>query len=189
MINVGVIGWGCLRARLGSWVREGFMWQVSPAGQYVMSNVIAHGTEREQLYYFSIFFFQAEDGIRDYKVTGVQTCALPISPAAAPCSLRCRTYASCLVHECLGSPPSLGAGRRLGDQPDDRLGVRRSHVEPAIRPSQAQAVLRVGGRVRKPPAQGGINVIQPPFRVPRSAFQLRFDDRVARRGRDELADP
>src|SRR5256885_7304209 len=31
--------------------------------------------------YFIIFFFffQAEDGIRDYKVTGVQTCALPIS--------------------------------------------------------------------------------------------------------------
>src|SRR5256885_9762752 len=25
-----------------------------------------------------IYFFQAEDGIRDYKVTGVQTCALPI---------------------------------------------------------------------------------------------------------------
>src|SRR5256885_9063981 len=29
----------------------------------------------------SFFFFQAEDGIRDYKVTGVQTCALPISTA------------------------------------------------------------------------------------------------------------
>src|SRR2546426_8485911 len=27
---------------------------------------------------FTFFFFQAEDGIRDYKVTGVQTCALPI---------------------------------------------------------------------------------------------------------------
>src|SRR2546422_5345951 len=26
------------------------------------------------------FFFQAEDGIRDVAVTGVQTCALPISP-------------------------------------------------------------------------------------------------------------
>src|SRR5437867_9279277 len=26
----------------------------------------------------SIFFFQAEDGIRDRTVTGVQTCALPI---------------------------------------------------------------------------------------------------------------
>src|SRR5215467_7636507 len=29
------------------------------------------------------FFFQAEDGIRDYKVTGVQTCALPIWAATA----------------------------------------------------------------------------------------------------------
>src|SRR2546427_6595148 len=29
------------------------------------------------------FFFQAEDGIRDLTVTGVQTCALPISPDAA----------------------------------------------------------------------------------------------------------
>src|SRR5256885_12005310 len=30
------------------------------------------------------FFFQAEDGIRDYKVTGVQTCALPISTHVTP---------------------------------------------------------------------------------------------------------
>src|SRR5256885_6448887 len=36
---------------------------------------------RPPIYYQSVgrfFFFQAEDGIRDYKVTGVQTCALPI---------------------------------------------------------------------------------------------------------------
>src|SRR5688572_33436057 len=33
----------------------------------------------------SSFFFQAEDGIRDLTVTGVQTCALPIS-AIAPAS-------------------------------------------------------------------------------------------------------
>src|SRR2546426_2764188 len=32
--------------------------------------------------FFFFFFFQAEDGIRDYKVTGVQTCALPISLAS-----------------------------------------------------------------------------------------------------------
>src|SRR5256885_6657045 len=31
------------------------------------------------VFIFFFFFFQAEDGIRDYKVTGVQTCALPIS--------------------------------------------------------------------------------------------------------------
>ena len=30
--------------------------------------------------FFFVFFFQAEDGIRDTSVTGVQTCALPISP-------------------------------------------------------------------------------------------------------------
>src|SRR5215475_15043416 len=29
--------------------------------------------------FFFFFFFQAEDGIRDFHVTGVQTCALPIS--------------------------------------------------------------------------------------------------------------
>src|SRR5207248_6340801 len=32
------------------------------------------------IYFF--FFFQAEDGIRDRTVTGVQTCALPISTAS-----------------------------------------------------------------------------------------------------------
>src|SRR6266498_5288828 len=30
------------------------------------------------IYLFFFFFFQAEDGIRDADVTGVQTCALPI---------------------------------------------------------------------------------------------------------------
>src|SRR2546430_3387990 len=43
---------------------------------------------------FCFFFFQAEDGIRDLTVTGVQTCALPISrvtgamaKASKPCSI------------------------------------------------------------------------------------------------------
>src|SRR5699024_11772219 len=31
-----------------------------------------------KFYFFFFFFFQAEDGIRDRNVTGVQTCALPI---------------------------------------------------------------------------------------------------------------
>src|SRR5437867_6149896 len=31
------------------------------------------------VFFFFFFFFQAEDGIRDRTVTGVQTCALPIS--------------------------------------------------------------------------------------------------------------
>src|SRR5690606_39476429 len=31
-----------------------------------------------------VFFFQAEDGIRDFHVTGVQTCALPIFASEPP---------------------------------------------------------------------------------------------------------
>src|SRR6266566_9056140 len=53
----------------------------------------------------NIFFFQAEDGIRDYKVTGVQTCALPISGA------RFRG------HACRGHVPNLGDGRDRSGQP------------------------------------------------------------------------
>src|SRR5438093_4010368 len=37
--------------------------------------------------FFFFFFFQAEDGIRDWSVTGVQTCALPIfisGPVSTP---------------------------------------------------------------------------------------------------------
>src|SRR2546430_10211285 len=42
-------------------------------------DVFAHdnGPRAEQLAHY-VFFFQAEDGIRDLTVTGVQTCALPI---------------------------------------------------------------------------------------------------------------
>src|SRR5256884_5453457 len=36
------------------------------------------GSDLDQSCFF-FFFFQAEDGIRDVAVTGVQTCALPIS--------------------------------------------------------------------------------------------------------------
>src|SRR2546429_5375842 len=39
---------------------------------------------------FCVFFFQAEDGIRDVAVTGVQTCALPIYGRAAGAAARPR---------------------------------------------------------------------------------------------------
>src|SRR5207244_7023813 len=43
------------------------------------------------------FFFQAEDGIRDDLVTGVQTCALPIwTPAEPTCEDRATRRASIL---------------------------------------------------------------------------------------------
>src|SRR3990172_12483056 len=39
-------------------------------------------TNLDGSYFFFFLFFQEEDGIRDVAVTGVQTCALPISPNA-----------------------------------------------------------------------------------------------------------
>src|SRR5690348_10420670 len=42
-----------------------------------------------------VFFFQAEDGIRDGRVTGVQTCALPISFGRA--HIRSRSRAGSLL--------------------------------------------------------------------------------------------
>src|SRR5690348_17638588 len=42
------------------------------------------------VFLISFFFFQAEDGIRDGRVTGVQTCALPISSRRKPLSFKLR---------------------------------------------------------------------------------------------------
>src|SRR3989454_2182961 len=47
-----------------------------------------------QFFYSFFFFFQAEDGIRDYKVTGVQTCALPISRSSRSVMAACRRTTS-----------------------------------------------------------------------------------------------
>src|SRR2546426_8222067 len=58
----------------------------------------------------SSFFFQAEDGIRDYKVTGVQTCALPISNANENKRLTLPSIAENAVLEPVsgGSVPGFG---------------------------------------------------------------------------------
>src|SRR5207253_6625720 len=64
---------------------------------------------------FFVFFFQAEDGIRDGHVTGVQTCALPISadPAGPP------------EHACLLHPPGLGVAG-VGSAQGQRVVADRS---------------------------------------------------------------
>src|SRR2546422_8186149 len=53
------------------------------------------------------FFFQAEDGIRDVAVTGVQTCALPIST-------RTRTWHAC--SRASSEPRSTDEGPRRDDR-------------------------------------------------------------------------
>src|SRR5438093_3583660 len=66
------------------------------------------------------FFFQAEDGIRDWSVTGVQTCALPIS-ASTISALRSITSRSALRTGTMvsGSNEALSARseeRRVGKE-------------------------------------------------------------------------
>src|SRR5262249_58851925 len=55
------------------------------------------------------FFFQAEDGIRDWSVTGVQTCALPILPFRR---LECGPGEEAQVDFGTGAPLVNGDGRR-----------------------------------------------------------------------------
>src|SRR3712207_8468022 len=59
---------------------------------------------QQTLEWFYFCFFQAEDGIRDIGVTGVQTCALPIL----------------FPRRLGGAPRCAGEARRQGELPRDR---------------------------------------------------------------------
>src|SRR5256886_8436444 len=60
--------------------------------------------------YFFFFFFQAEDGIRDLTVTGVQTCALPIYPLHYHSS----TFRAVVIKGAYIYVPETGEEKRLG---------------------------------------------------------------------------
>src|SRR5688500_19149974 len=63
-----------------------------------------------------LFFFQAEDGIRDYKVTGVQTCALPICDPYARGASRLRPGEEKGLTQALHArKATLALGARLHD--------------------------------------------------------------------------
>src|SRR5699024_11757944 len=64
--------------------------------------------------YTFFFFFQAEDGIRDRNVTGVQTCALPIS-TSAPSTPVINAFRPLITH----SSPSCFASvcNKVGSEP------------------------------------------------------------------------
>src|SRR2546430_9972375 len=61
--------------------------------------------------YVLVLFFQAEDGIRDLTVTGVQTCALPIYHLLSAVQLRGRRDRRAAVVPGVGSPWSPCHGR------------------------------------------------------------------------------
>src|SRR5436309_5948799 len=87
---------------------------------------------------YFLFFFQAEDGIRDFHVTGVQTCALPICPASWKASTcpsrmsRSREKLACsacqwetgLLMEFLALPARIAPIRGPQFDPDQRKPMR-----------------------------------------------------------------
>src|SRR6266481_3498841 len=96
------------------------------------------------------FFFQAEDGIRDGTVTGVQTCALPILWLSASDGA---TAAGGVGHQ-----PQAGAEGRAGGEPLVRVAAalgedHRERARAADRPEPAGAA-----RLAKPDRAGpGVN--------------------------------
>src|SRR5207245_8589243 len=71
------------------------------------------------MYSFISFFFQAEDGIRDATVTGVQTCALPISANCGNIPIKS------LVS---GTVPSVAQSRRLRSDPSKAMSNAESRL-------------------------------------------------------------
>src|SRR5690606_39914026 len=88
------------------------------------------------------FFFQAEDGIRDFHVTGVQTCALPISPSWPSGEVRnlASSAASSGCSLCVGTarndppqlppPPGRSEERRVGKEARSRGSPDRGRNTP-----------------------------------------------------------
>src|SRR6266478_6754735 len=104
------------------------------------------------------FFFQAEDGIRDLTVTGVQTCALPISCMGAGlelalcCDVRLAAEGTLfsIPEVQLGLVPDMGGTQRLprtvgiGKAKELIYSARRFDAAEALRIGLVQAVHPAG---------------------------------------------
>src|SRR2546425_8140674 len=84
------------------------------------------------------FFFQAEDGIRDKLVTGVQTCALPI----------CHRLHGGYPAEPGAPRPASGAvpSRPVAPRPDGRAAARADADRKEVRPSRRRSEERRVGK-------------------------------------------
>src|SRR5205823_11468583 len=98
--------------------------------------------------YFFFFFFQAEDGIRDKLVTGVQTCALPILSDGrgrlGNAATYCATYGRTRVGARAGGAPGIGRARCPGRPRRPRCARRArcvrcgGHPGPTCSPGRAR---------------------------------------------------
>src|SRR2546429_1367957 len=84
--------------------------------------------ERSSLF----FFFQAEDGIRDVAVTGVQTCALPISRDAVWLMALAIAAGACKKGKAGGPDPAGGGGGAPMGMPVEVVVARTDTVRDEI---------------------------------------------------------
>src|SRR5256886_11302257 len=88
------------------------------------------------------FFFQAEDGIRDLTVTGVQTCALPISGAnEGPC--QAPASAAAIRASSPGQRSAFEPVRRTRAEAGSRVARLRSEEHTSELQSQSNLVCRL----------------------------------------------
>src|SRR5690606_41177664 len=97
----------------------------------VTLEITIHNANSVQSNAQSFFFFQAEDGIRDFHVTGVETCALPISAASWP--RRC--WAGPPPRPDEQQCPGAGDGRCPGRRRTADRGVPAARSAPAAGPA------------------------------------------------------
>src|SRR5256886_4704573 len=83
---------------------------------------------------FFFFFFQAEDGIRDLTVTGVQTCALPISAGGED-----RVEAGQVAPPDGRQPRREQADRGQARERENRTHVHVANIRERLTPAQAAA--------------------------------------------------
>src|SRR5437016_8513079 len=83
------------------------------------------GANGEEHSWVVAFVFQAEDGVRDRSVTGVQTCALPICAGGALFVL-CENGEAKALSDDFSSSSRRRSGRDVSNQPFSRGGSYRS---------------------------------------------------------------
>src|SRR2546430_6428016 len=84
--------------------------------------------------FFFFFFFQAEDGIRDLTVTGVQTCALPISIRIVAIVHRRHSLMrdTPVISGGWGSPINIKIVGAMSDRKSTRLNSSHSQISYAV---------------------------------------------------------
>src|SRR5690606_40944060 len=98
-------------------------------------------TNNARFLFLFFFFFQAVDGIRDFHVTGVQTCALPICGASHWRAAGLRRLRGRRLSHRSGAPPAVlgdpaGRGREEIGRASCRERVARAEVEMSLQKTQ-----------------------------------------------------